>query len=70
MTRTDCDIIFAKSKEKGKRKINFKQFEAALGHVAARMGITVEQVISKVMNCQGPNFKGTKVGGCMEVMEG
>ena len=61
LTRTDCDIIFAKSKEKGKRKLKLKDFEAALGHVAARMGLTVEQVTDKVMNCKGPNYVGTKV---------
>ena len=61
MTRTDCDIIFAQSKQKGKKIIIEKEFEIALGHVAKRMNIPIEKVHAKVLNCVGPVFSGTKV---------
>ena len=61
LTRTDVDIIFAKSKTKGKRVITLAEFEVALGHVATKMNIPVEKVKAKVLKCSGPNFVGTKV---------
>ena len=38
-----------------------KEFDAALGHVATRMGLSPEEVKEKVKSCKGPNFVGTKV---------
>ena len=61
LTRTDCDIIFAKSKQKKKKTITYAEFKIALGHVAARMSIPVEEVEAKILSSKGPVFSGTTV---------
>lgn len=39
---TDIDLIFAKSKERTARKINYQQFLSALNGVATKRGQTME----------------------------
>lgn len=72
---TACDLIFAdalrvrREKEKNTTpttasKITFEQFFGhALVQIAEKVGITVPDVIMKVMNCEGVEGKSTKVDG-------
>eukprot|EP00164_Ancoracysta_twista_P000998 GFYU01001303.1.p1 GENE.GFYU01001303.1~~GFYU01001303.1.p1 ORF type:complete len:374 (-),score=111.14 GFYU01001303.1:85-1158(-) len=61
--QTDIDIIFAKVKGKTERKIIFMQFEEALGHVAAKKGISYEELKDIVLASGGPASSGTKAQG-------
>ena len=60
VTSTDIDIIFAKVKAKGTRKIDVAQFKQALELVAAKRKQTLEEVVAKAGGAGGPKFKGTK----------
>jgi len=62
LTPTDVDLIFAKVVPKGQRKIDFAQFEAALGFVARKKNVDVETVSESVRNAGGPVLTGTKAG--------
>lgn len=59
-TRTDADLIFAKVKGKGARKITFSQFEKALEEVAKRKGVETSEIISAVQSSTGPQYRGTQ----------
>ena len=60
VTSTDIDIIFAKVKTKGKRKIDVAQFKTACELVAAKKKITLPELLNKAASAGGPKFKGTK----------
>lgn len=60
VTSTDIDIIFAKVKTKGKRKISLDQFKEGLKLVAAKKKLTVDELMAKAAAAGGPKFKGTK----------
>ena len=60
VTSTDIDIIFAKVKTKGKRKIDVAQFKAACELVVAKKKITLPELLAKASTAGGPKFKGTK----------
>ena len=47
MTSTSIDIIFARAKEKGKRKVDKEGFLRALALVAAEKGVTFEELTEK-----------------------
>ena len=59
-TATDVDLIFAKVKDQKARKINFKQFQAALDQIGAKKGTSGEQVIETLVAAGGPKYSGTK----------
>jgi len=60
-TGTDADLIFTKSKAPGARKIRFSDFkDKALPQVAAKKGIDVDTLISKMLNVGGPASNSTK----------
>ena len=44
LTTTDIDLIFAKVKTKGAKKITFQQFSSALELIAAKKGISNEEL--------------------------
>lgn len=48
MTAVDADLIFAKVKAKGAKKITYAEFEEALRLVAAKKGVDIEAVHSKL----------------------
>eukprot|EP00889_Picochlorum_renovo_P000933 jgi/Picre1/27963/NNA_000924.t1 len=58
---TEADLIFAKVKARGKRKICFSQFIDALGLVAEKSGRHVMHVIDAILAAQGPVLNGTVV---------
>ena len=60
LTTTDVDLIFAKVKTKGIRKITFPQFQSALEQVAAKKGVSMEFIMKKIAKAGGPQFQGTK----------
>jgi hypothetical protein len=59
-TTTDADIIFAKAKAKGKRKITFAEFEQALEMVAEKKGKSKEAVVEQILQAGGPMSSGTR----------
>ena len=48
MTAVDADLIFTKVKAKGSKKITYAEFEEALRLVAAKKGVEVEAVHSRL----------------------
>jgi len=60
LTTTDVDLIFAKSKNKSDRRIDFEQFMVALGHCADKKQVGRDAVINTVAASKGPILKGTK----------
>lgn len=60
MTSIDVDIIFAKVKAKGARKIDVNQFKAACENIATKKGITMADLLTQAGNAGGPKFVGTK----------
>ena len=59
-TTTDVDLIFAKVKDKGARKISFEQFDDALNHIGAKKGKTGYQIAGMLIKAGGPKWSGTK----------
>lgn len=57
---TDADLIFAKVKSKGARKINFTQFKTALDEIAKRKKVDVTDLTVLVEGSSGPEFHGTQ----------
>ncbi len=58
LSGTDLDIIFAKNIEVGKKRIGHAQFDKAFGMVAAKLGLSPDQLVGHC--AAGPNFVGTK----------
>lgn len=58
-TPTDVDLIFAKAAPKGHRRITLEEFKEALNLVAAKKGITADQVFDMVSRSGGPTSSGT-----------
>lgn len=58
-TTTDADLIFAKVKTKGSRKITFEQFEEALSQVALRKKVDPSVIREQICSVSGPKFVGT-----------
>eukprot|EP00747_Dinoflagellata_sp_TGD_P147676 gnl/TRDRNA2_/TRDRNA2_176841_c0_seq3.p1 gnl/TRDRNA2_/TRDRNA2_176841_c0~~gnl/TRDRNA2_/TRDRNA2_176841_c0_seq3.p1 ORF type:complete len:384 (+),score=95.85 gnl/TRDRNA2_/TRDRNA2_176841_c0_seq3:77-1153(+) len=59
-TKNDVDIVFAKVCVKGKRKIQFEQFQTALRHVADKKGVAHNVVMQAVAASAGPVIHATK----------
>lgn len=59
-TSIDVDIIFAKVKVKGQRKINFDQFVNALAIVAEKKHQTLAELVNTIVASSGPAVSGTK----------
>jgi len=60
LTPTDMDIIFAKIKDKAARKINFEQFKAGIANMAAKKGVSEDELSKAIIASGGPHFQGTK----------
>jgi hypothetical protein len=60
LTATDIDLVFAKVKDKSARKINYAQFEAAIGLCAVKKKVTSDHLIESICAVGGPVFTGTK----------
>lgn len=60
LTTTDIDLIFAKSKQKTERQINFAEFQKAIGFCAEKKGKTAEELSEAIVGAGGPVFAGTK----------
>ncbi|KAK3269479.1 hypothetical protein CYMTET_22081 [Cymbomonas tetramitiformis] len=60
LTPTDIDLIFAKIKTKGARKINFDEFCRGLSLCADKLGTPYEQVVESVTSAEGPSSSATK----------
>ena len=58
LTVTDLDIIFAKNKEKGGKKMGFAQFQLGFNDVALKLKMKPDELIGKCAH--GPVFTGTK----------
>jgi hypothetical protein len=59
VTRTDIDLIFARIKLAGQRKINFKVFQEGVRQIAIKKGKTYQEVIMIAANMGGPSASGT-----------
>jgi len=60
LTATDIDLVFAKVKDKAARKINYAQFEKAVGLMGEKKGASAEQIATAIISAGGPSFTGTK----------
>ena len=58
---TECDLVFAKVKTRGARKISFAQFMDALGIVASKLDTTIIDVARRIVEKNGPSVNGTVV---------
>lgn len=58
----DVDIVFAKVKVKGQRRITFDQFVNALGIISEKKGQPLKDVIQPILQAGGPSVTGTKAG--------
>ena len=56
----DVDLIFAKCKTKGKRTINFFQFEQAIKEFAKKRAENVENIQNKIIKAGAPKSNATK----------
>eukprot|EP00667_Euglena_gracilis_P003638 EG_transcript_3648 len=60
-TTIGADVVFAKAKGIGERKINFATFkDIALPLIAAEKGCTVKELVAKVKEAEGPLCTGTR----------
>jgi len=57
---TNVDLIFAKSKDKSERRINFDQFFYALNLCAQKKGVAEQDLYSAIAASKGPVLRGTK----------
>lgn len=60
LTPTDIDLIFAKIKDKTVRKITFEQFKTGVAQMAAKKGVSEEELTKAILASGGPHFQGTK----------
>lgn len=58
---SDADIMFAKVKGRGKRKLNFSQFVDALGLLAEKLGMNVMDIVRLILQKCRPSLNGTVV---------
>jgi len=59
-TTTDIDLIFAKVKDKGSRKISYSQFASAVELCAQKRGISTADMETQILNSGGKTLTGTK----------
>lgn len=59
LTQIDTDIIFAKVKEKEKRKLGYEQFEHGIEFIAEKKGIPFLDLCFEINKSDGPKFEGT-----------
>lgn len=60
MAKTDVDLIFAKVVPKGKRRMDFLQFQQACRHIALKRKCPNCDIQKIVMDSHGPEIHGTK----------
>ena len=60
MNGTHVDVVYAASKPRGARRLDFDHFLAALVLVADRRGQTLDQVANMVANGRGPAVRATR----------
>ena len=63
LNRSDVDIVFAKTRTKGERVLNFEQFVEALDALGQRCNYSLADVASRVLECGGPITRGTVAEG-------
>lgn len=63
LNRSDVDIVFAKTRTKGERVLNFEQFVEALDALGQRCNYSLADVASQVLECGGPITRGTVAEG-------
>ena len=61
LSGTGVDIIFAKCKEKGKRKIKYAEFLNALSQVCAALEISYEDLATKLLDAGPPKMNATAI---------
>eukprot|EP00873_Tetraselmis_striata_P017380 jgi/Tetstr1/437644/TSEL_026311.t1 len=54
VNEVDLDLFFTKAKYKGTRKLDYNQFQTALGFIAQKEGVPVEKISEKIVKCGGP----------------
>eukprot|EP01071_Lankesteria_metandrocarpae_P010240 Lankesteria_metandrocarpae@DN5314_c1_g1_i1.p2 len=60
LTSTDADLIFAKVKERGTRKLNFAGFTRGLDLIAAKKQIDRPTLDAIILSTGGPSYVGTR----------
>mmetsp|Transcript_68770 Transcript_68770/g.151480 ORF Transcript_68770/g.151480 Transcript_68770/m.151480 type:complete len:367 (-) Transcript_68770:64-1164(-) len=56
----DADLIFARVLKKGQRRISLPQLQEALANVAAKKGVSREELLMDIADSEGPKLAGTK----------
>lgn len=59
LTVTGLDIIFNKIKTKGKKKIDFDQFQDGIKDAAKENQSSVEELVEELQKLKGPDYHGT-----------
>eukprot|EP00927_Polykrikos_kofoidii_P057180 TRINITY_DN51298_c0_g1_i1.p1 TRINITY_DN51298_c0_g1~~TRINITY_DN51298_c0_g1_i1.p1 ORF type:complete len:555 (-),score=114.36 TRINITY_DN51298_c0_g1_i1:76-1626(-) len=60
-TRTDADLIFAKVKPRGQRRMDFEAFKTGIMHAAKKKGISTSSCQDMIINTGGPSHAGATV---------
>ena len=63
LTNTTVDLIFTKSKEKGKRKLHYNEFLEALALVASHKGYEFDELVLIIVEAGAPKLAAKPVGG-------
>ncbi|KAL4440442.1 hypothetical protein ABPG75_003443 [Micractinium tetrahymenae] len=58
LSATDCDLIFAKAKERAARKVTFEQFLDCLDMVASKVKAQLPAVVARMAAAGGPSASG------------
>lgn len=66
LSTNDLDLIFAKVKAKGSRKINCTNFRSSLQHIAEKKKVSIDAIAAKLSKSDGPQFN----SGTTQVVEG
>eukprot|EP00877_Chromochloris_zofingiensis_P014320 jgi/Chrzof1/9141/Cz03g37130.t1 len=61
LSTTDVDLVFAKVKSKGQRRISFKQFLTALAMISDKKGVNLEDTVNDILAAGGPVANATRV---------
>jgi hypothetical protein len=57
---TDVDLVFAKVRSKGARVLTFEQFVDALSELGARANLSLNEVVQKCLQSEGPVTRATE----------
>eukprot|EP01069_Polyplicarium_translucidae_P013287 Polyplicarium_translucidae@DN872_c0_g1_i1.p1 len=59
-TTTQADLVFAKAKQKGHRKLHMTDFDTAVTLMAQKKGVPKDAIAERIATTGGPIYVGTK----------